>query len=199
MKPSFFKSKKAIITLIAGLLFCPALFEMQCYANSDEKLVEGLLDNIVETLSYEDYLDAHKYVSPKEETVIDAKEYTSATEGVKKEADGLYTPEEGSVTFTFDVKTEGFYNIVVEYIPVEGKNNTIERKLYINDEIPFENAKYLKFTRCWENANPVKRDSRDNDVRPSQKEHEQWMKAMLKDSDGYYQEPFSFYFKMGEN
>ena len=83
MKPSFFKSKKAIITLIAGLLFCPALFEMQCYANSDEKLVEGLLDNIVETLSYEDYLDAHKYVSPKEETVIDAKEYTSATEGVK--------------------------------------------------------------------------------------------------------------------
>jgi ABC-type glycerol-3-phosphate transport system substrate-binding protein len=199
MKPSFFKSKKAIITLIAGLLFCPALFEMQCYANSDEKLVEGLLDNIVETLSYEDYLDAHKYVSPKEETVIDAKEYTSATEGVKKDADGLYTPEEGSVTFTFDVKTEGFYNIVVEYIPVEGKNNTIERKLYINDEIPFENAKYLKFTRCWENANPVKRDSRDNDVRPSQKEHEQWMKAMLKDSDGYYQEPFSFYFKKGEN
>lgn len=199
MKPSFFKSKKAIITLIAGLLFCPLLFEMQCYASSDEKLVEGLLDNIVESLSYEDYLSAHKSIYPKDEIVIDAKEYTSATEGTKKESDGVYTPEEGSVTFTFDVKSEGFYNIFLEYIPVEGKNNTIERKLYINDEIPFENAKYLKFTRCWENANPVKRDSRDNDVRPSQKEHEQWMESLLKDSDGYFEEPFSFYFKKGEN
>ena len=199
MKLSLFKSTKVIISITAGLLFAPICFPLQAYANGDEKLVEGLLDNIVETSTYEEYLGAHKETYPTEEIVIDAKDFTDATEGVKAESDGVYTPEEGSVTFTFEIPKEGFYNIEFVYFPVEGKNNTIERALYINDEIPFENAKYLKFTRCWENAAPVKRDSRDNDVRPSQSEHAVWMDSILKDSDGYYQDPFYFYFKKGEN
>lgn len=199
MRSSLFTKKKINILMLVAFFVCVVCFSNRAYASEDDRLLEGLLDNVIKASSYEEYLSKHEMNCPGAVVEIDGKKYSSASEGFSILDDGLLTLEEGIVEYTFNVEQEGYYNICIDYEPTEGKNNTIERKLMINGEVPFENAQFLKFTRCWENANEIKRDSRDNDVRPSQVENRKWMSAYFKDSDGFYQEPFKFYFEKGEN
>lgn len=161
---------------------------------------EDLLDIIQDAESYENYLAFHEDAAhPDTEIVINGDDFLDASEDFYVEDGAICTLEDGSVTFEVDVPEAGFYNIRVKYYPTEGKNSTIERALYINGEIPFENAQYLEFSRIWVNAEEITRDSRDNDVRPKQAEAGQWMEVTIKDSDGYYQDAFDFYFEAGKN
>ena len=59
----------------------------------------------------------------------------------------VLTKEEGSITWEVDVLEEGWYQLLIDYYPMSGKNGTIERELLINGEIPFDGAKYIEFTR----------------------------------------------------
>ena len=161
---------------------------------------EDLLDVIRETISYEEYLEQHADAAhPEREIVVEGTDYLEASEEFYAEADGLYTLEDGSVTYEVEVPEAGFYSIRLSYFPVKGKNSSIQRELYINGEVPFENAQYLEFTRNWTNAEEIRQYSRDNDVRPKQQESEQWMETLIRDSDGYYQDAFDFYFEKGNN
>jgi len=166
------------------------------------KANNDLLDTVYEMGDYESYISGYLENGaqfPDQEIVIDGKNYLEKDDSFYLEDDGLCTLEEGSVTYEVEVQTEGFYNILLDYYPLEGKNNSIERIVYINGEIPFKNARYIEFTRIWADAEEIKADSRDNDVRPKQKECYMWLQSYLKDSDGYYEEPFCFYFKKGTN
>jgi ABC-type glycerol-3-phosphate transport system substrate-binding protein len=163
---------------------------------------EDLLSIVRDTTDYESYLQEHaagNVPMPEEEIVIDGNDYYEKSDDFYSEDDGLCTLEEGFVTYKFDVPQDCFYNIKIDYYPTEGKNNSIERIVYINDEVPFENAEYIEFSRVWEDAEEISRDSRDNDVRPRQSEHAMWLDAYISDSDGYYQEPFEFFFSKGTN
>ncbi len=169
-------------------------------AAETEDVVAGLLDVIHDTVGYEEYLAAHADAPhPAKTVVVAGTDYKEASEGFTAEADGLNTLEDGSVTYEVEVEEAGFYNILLDYYPTKGKNNSIERELYINGEIPFENAQYLEFSRIWRDAEEIKRDSRDNDVRPKQEEAGQWLSAYMADSDGYYEDSFQFYFEKGVN
>lgn len=160
----------------------------------------NLLDIVHDTCSYDEYLQKHAGAAfPQKQIVIDGKNYLQSSDGFYLEDDGLCTLEEGTVTYEVEVAEEGFYQIKLSYLPIEGKNNKIERIVYINDEIPFENAQYLEFSRVWTDLEEIRRDSRDNDVRPKQIEAPQWRESFLKDSDGYYQDAFYFYFSKGVN
>ncbi len=112
----------------------------------------------------------------------------------------IKTEEEGSVEWTFNIQSEGFYSIYMDYFPVEGKSSAIERSLTINGEIPFEGASHLIFNRVWTNASEeILQDARGNDIRPTQKESPIWQSVYYSDDLGYYTEPYLFYFKAGEN
>lgn len=160
--------------------------------------------------SYTNYLAAHQSDERlSEEIVISGGDYLEASEDfqVLKNYEGrsgssLLTREEGSVTYEVEVPKAGLYQLALTYYPVEGKNNNIERQLFINGEIPFEGAQYLKFTRVWTGENGTElpeRDSRDNDVRPRQVEAPRWTQAWLTDSDGYVTGAYEFYFEEGIN
>ncbi|MCR5278973.1 MAG: extracellular solute-binding protein [Lachnospiraceae bacterium] len=157
--------------------------------------------------SYQAYLESHEGAArPATELAVNGADYSVADSAFEVVSDyegrrgkALYTKEEGSVTYEFDVKEAGFYNIELTYFPVEGKNNTIERRILVNGKVPFEGSQYLEFTRVWTNAEEVKRDSRDNDVRPKQKEVPEWRKAFFKDSDGYITGAYKYYFDKGIN
>lgn len=170
---------------------------------TDQSLAEeDLLSIVRDTTDYESYLKEHSgsdVAKPVEEIAIDGNDYYEKSDDFYSESDGLCTLEEGSVTYRFDVPQDCFYNIKIDYYPTEGKNNSIERIVYINGEVPFENAEYIEFSRVWEDAEDISRDSRDNDVRPRQSEHAMWLETYISDSDGYYQEPFEFFFSKGTN
>ncbi|MBR3895370.1 MAG: extracellular solute-binding protein [Clostridia bacterium] len=65
----------------------------------------------------------------------------------------LYTPNDGSVTWTLDFAgkglAEGLYSIELLYYPIIGKAAAIEREFYINGEAPFSEARSLSFAKLW--------------------------------------------------
>jgi len=111
----------------------------------------------------------------------------------------LLTKESGTVDWKVNIETAGYYNILVEYFPYEGKSSSIERTVYINDELPFSGAENIIFNRIWGNETSVKTDINGNDIRPSQIEIPKWTESYIKDQIGYVNEPYSFYFETGIN
>lgn len=98
-----------------------------------------------------------------------------------------------------DVPQGGLYQLYVEYYPVSSRGVDIERKIYINGEIPFSGADTLSFTRLWGDKGEVKKDNQGNEIRPTQVEIPKWVGSYFKDTMGYYVEPYLFYFEKGHN
>lgn len=156
---------------------------------------------------YSGYIAQHKSNSfTDREIVVEASTYTHIEgDGFETLIDyegqdglSLKTGEQGNVEWTIDVPEAGFYHISTLYYPIVGKSSSIERSLLIDGKVPFEEAAYLEFDRIWSNElEQVKRDNRDNDLRPQQVEKPGWREVIFKDLEGYYEDPFQFYFTAG--
>ena len=162
---------------------------------------------IYDAMEYEEYLAAHKDAGcPDREIVIEGGDFLTAPEGTELlgnyegyAGNAVLTPEEGEITWEVDVPESGFYNMEFTYYPAKGKNNTVERALYINGEIPFQGAQYLEFSRVWEDETEIEKDARDNDVRPKQAEAPEWRTVYAMDCNGFYTRGYQFYFEKGVN
>ena len=156
--------------------------------------------------AYFNYVASKPAVFPADQNItIQASNYSSIDgnqevldmyEGV---SNPLLTLESGSVTWHVNVKQEGFYNLKVNYFPYEGKSSSVERVLYLNDEVPFDGANNIVFHRLWASGGDVKIDIHGNDIRPSQAEVPFWTSDFVKDSIGYVNEPYALYFEKGIN
>ena len=112
----------------------------------------------------------------------------------------------GQVSWTVNVEEAGFYNIYLNYFTVIGYSSSIERKLMINNKIPFAGADSFAFSRVWEDADAsydeegnLKVDTNGNDLKPQQVENYTFRNSYFKDSMGYVTEPYMFYLEAGEN
>ena len=111
----------------------------------------------------------------------------------------LLTGGSGAVMFTFQAPQEALYEIEIEYMPGSGSGSSIERNLYLNGMLPFEEAKGLAFSRLWNDANRDYQSISGNQPFPSQVEVPQWRTVRLSDALGYVTEPFRFHVLAGEN
>ncbi|MBP3609875.1 MAG: extracellular solute-binding protein [Lachnospiraceae bacterium] len=196
---------------MAGLLCFSVLaspVQITARAEAEETATEyDPFSIIYDAMEYEDYLESHKNAGyPIQEIVIEGGSFLEAPEGTVVlgsyegyTGNAVLTPEEGDVTWEVEIPESGFYNIELTYYPTEGKNNTIERALYINGEIPFQGAQYLEFSRVWEDETGIYLDSRDNEVRPKQIEAPEWRSAYAMDSNGFYTRAYQFYFEKGSS
>ena len=151
--------------------------------------------------TYANYLTAHASVpSGEEELPVDITSYEGEAE-IRQEGgvDCLYTADGSFVTWKVNVEKTGMYNIMLDYLTTASRGVDIEREFYINDQIPFDGARSLCFTRMWTDASEVRQDNQGNDIRPSQKEVFGWQEVRFKDDMGYTVEPYQFYFEAGEN
>ncbi len=112
----------------------------------------------------------------------------------------------GQLTWKVNVPEAGFYNLYLDYFTVTGYSSSIERKLFINGEIPFEGADSFSFSRIWQDASAsfdengdFKTDTNGNDMKPQQVEVFTFKESYFKDDMGYVTEPYMFYFEQGEN
>ncbi len=142
---------------------------------------------------------------PEEVVDVDVFDYLPSSQkveevtGVGGEAKVVRSDEEGYLEYEVDVREAGFYNMEIEYFPVESRGVGIERSVYINGEIPFFGADAITFPRVWTDAGEVTRDNRGNDVRPTQVESPVWQSSFFKDYMGYEVEPYKFYLNQGKN
>lgn len=102
-------------------------------------------------------------------------------------ADGtrvLYLPAEGTVGWNINVPADGMYNLKIVYYPVkvlntqsgteQSKTTSIERTFYINERLPFYEARFLTMTKSWvdledsyqldDQGRPVSKFMKDGDV-----------------------------------
>lgn len=138
-------------------------------------------------VDYEIYIPAASYVSG--EGVEKLEEYEGKT-------DVIMTGEQGSVSWQLDIEKPGLYAIAVEYYPVAGYGNDIERNVYIDGALPFKEASGVEFTRIYvdDEANPSGKT-----IRPNQIENPRWNSAYISDAFGYFGDAMYFYLDKGSH
>ncbi|NLK74148.1 MAG: extracellular solute-binding protein [Clostridiales bacterium] len=155
--------------------------------------------------TYMKYLDNHTDASLATQDIpVNITKYSYAEgveilqyhEGVQNV---LHTLEDSYVEWQVDIPESGLYQVYMEYYPVESRGVDIERKFYINGNIPFVGADTLTFTRLWTDRSEVKQDNQGNDIRPGQIEMPNWTEAYFKDYMGYFAEPYMFFLEKGRN
>ncbi len=155
--------------------------------------------------TYTKYLAAHgDAVYPAEDVEFDLFHYTS--EGQVEERtnyegapEALYTGTDSTVAWDVQVEQSGFYNLYMEYFAPVSRGVAVERAVYVNDELPFEDAKNITFTRIWHDGGEVRTDNQGNEIRPVQEEVYEWQSAFFRDDMGYITEPYLFYMEKGKN
>ncbi len=113
----------------------------------------------------------------------------------------LYAPADGSTVFRFNIETTGMYYILIEYYAIPQTVNSIERKLFIDDDIPFKEAALLTLTKTWEyqydENGEFQKDLSGNDRSPAISQVSNWRSYFCSDSDGYSNEYYRFYLSEG--
>lgn len=107
---------------------------------------------------------------------------------------------EGSITWSFNVKQAGLYNMEMLYYPVAGKNTTIEVGIMLDGEYPFSEVKLTELDRYWRSEGAIEYDAqKKNQKRPPQEEYDCWVTYPIKDKDGLINTPYYFYLSEGEH
>ena len=210
---------------------------LEYYASYDAELMKRL----VSADSYRKYQNLYKNVPAAKQTVtltyadlneekttathylIDAKTVAEnhAYGGEVPTGDVLFTGKEGETVFNVTIPETGMYSIRLTYASIVDKEDTteiattIERMLYIDNELPFSETRYLYFPRVWEyeydldeEGNPIytedgylqfPKDKNGNDTRPRRWQVPMWQTYYIRDWLGYEIDPLRFYFSAGEH
>ncbi|MDQ6418417.1 extracellular solute-binding protein [Paenibacillus sp. LHD-117] len=202
--------------LVALVLLCAFVFTSVSWTNivQGEKGAENsdrdkLRVDSAQEDSYDRYLQQYQNANkPEEKIVVKGSAFTHAARMQPKivsdvgdeQGSFVYTEDTGTIEWEVEIPKDGLYNMSLRFFTPEGKASAIERQLLIDGETPFAGAGSLLFPRTWVNENEkIEQDNRGNDIRPRQVEAARWQEAPFKDSDGYYEEPYSFYFTAGHH
>lgn len=202
-----------LLIIAAGLFFSFRGGATRDAADTNSQIPPELdLTSIGGTLKkggYEEYLSKFTNASSSVENVIIEGENFSKVDGMNttvledykgRQGKALLTEETGSVSWDVQIKKAGLYNIRMNFYSEAGKSSDIERELKIDGKIPFNEARSFIFNRIWGNEkNTFDRDDRGNDLAPNQVETQLWRNEAFRDSTGFYQDPFLFYFSEGKH
>ncbi|MGN1410844.1 MAG: hypothetical protein ACI4XJ_11810, partial [Eubacteriales bacterium] len=200
-----------------ALSFLMAMSTLVSPALADDTAAEQktTLQEISETfksISYAEYTNRYSGAERGTKAVtIKAVDYvadeTDAEVSVVSDYEGqsgqsLKVGDSGKVTWTVNIPKAGLYAVKLTYCSASEKTNSIERMLYINGSVPFSEARYLCMKKKWVNNytdGRFEKDSNGNELRPTSNVKHEWNEYEFIDSNGYYANPFEFYFEAGEN
>ena len=214
------KARKLLAMLLCIIMLVSTMIIPLAAANNKGSGSIADVSEILNALTYAEYRESY-LTAPKGEgeIVINAGEEGNIVKNDKEEPNYqvvdwqgkenvLYTKGSGSVTWKFNVEKAGNYVIAIEYCQADDdKTNSVERVFYINGSVPFSEARSIVLSKIWEykykvdeNGNKTfETDTTGNDIRPEVIPSLGWMEYELIDSNGFYTNPFEFYFEEGEN
>lgn len=206
-----YSGKKIIVAAVAIVVIVAAIWISNQFKVTDfhDKYAGYDLTTDVEGAGREGTYTAYRLehsgaICPASSIEVDLLHYASGEDveilsNYQGEAQALYTGNQSVVTWNVDVPEAGFYNLYLEYMTVASRGVPVERSVYINGELPFEDAGNITFTRIWKDDGAVRVDNQGNEIRPPQVEEYLWQSAYCKDEMGYVTEPYQFYFEKGAN
>lgn len=208
------KKKKKIVGIIWLCIIAAAAVILIIRAtrdNTDYELQSRIMqshydlsDSTSTCIRYEDYVMANgdTFLESGCELRLSGNEYQDITQmQIEDMQDGcILTDKEGKITYAFDVEKSGYYYIEVGYYPSADSDKNIVRKLYINGEIPFEEAQTLSFERMWvDSSKSFLMVNTSNQASPTQVQSPDWISKKLDCQDKTVDGSLMFYLEAGKN
>ncbi len=109
----------------------------------------------------------------------------------------VWTAEQESITWEFEVPSDGQYVLSVDYRLTGSSGADAVRSLLLDGESPFFEADYIVFPRSWRDEGEVRVNSLGDEVRPQTVENTDWQRMTLIDGHGFYSTPLVFYLTEG--
>lgn len=207
--------KKKNRTRIRNICILVALVVVAIVAlniSSSDKYAQTREDVLAKYLSYEDessvtydayiaeYRDA--YVSDSaQKIVLKGSDYSETDmSGLQEEGGVVWTQDEGSITYDFDVKEAGLYQILLTYYPDTTGTQTILRNVYVNGKLPFDDCEDITINRLWVDDNKNWLMSTDgNQAAPTQVQEEGPAAVFISSTDCDTLGSYMFYMNAGTN
>lgn len=148
--------------------------------------------------SYREYLTENGYQGDLSEEVIqvDLSNY-KVSEGMTayEGEQGIVTEDRGTIEWSFRVNKSGFYNLKLGYIALPGTTSDIQRKVYIDGELPYETLSQVVISRYWTDGEI--RVKNNNEIRPESIEVYSEQDWFVEDYQRRNNEPLIFYLEAG--
>lgn len=175
-----------------------------------------------DSVGYKEYIAAHDQVRPETELTVEGADYvryelgdTGAVPTIYQDYQGMagksvLTAEDSLIEYEFQVEQSGCYDLSLLYYPVEGKNSAIQRSVFLDGALPYEELSLVEFQRIWtvdaaeeyvnEDGVTLRRwgkDNQGNDLKPGCVETPEWVESCLYDSEGYVTTQLALYLTAG--
>ncbi len=111
----------------------------------------------------------------------------------------LFDKGQAFADFVLDVEKDGFYRIALDYAQTEETNKAIRFGLLIDNAYPFNEAKEITAPRIFADRGEIRVDSVGNEITPKQAQVLDIQSNVLKNTNGYYDSDYLFYFEKGQH
>ncbi len=156
--------------------------------------------------SYAAYLDSHAdqmglNADPALRIVSPAAQAANLGADAVLLEDGALLMSKGQAFADFNVQVDkaGFYRIALEYAQTEETNKQIRFSLLIDDTIPFKEAAEIEVPRVYADRGDIRVDGVGNEITPKQAQVLDMQLSCLKNTNGYYDSEYIFYFEQGQH
>ncbi|TFE29407.1 extracellular solute-binding protein [Cohnella luojiensis] len=128
-----------------------------------------------------------------------AKEAELSIQGDTEGPSLHWSNSQGWVEWTFNAAAAGWYELQVDYKPLEGGNASVVRGVQIDGRYPFQESENLELERLWKDAKyPYDRNEIGMQIRPQQTELVGWSTKALSDFS-VSSEPLLYRLEQGEH
>lgn len=200
----------------------PAGLRAEAATGLSQQEFDQLVSISGDAVKYQDYAASHARHRPRAELRVEGRdfvryeqqgqpalpEYRENYQGM--EGTSVLTTEDSLIEYAFQVEEAGFYDLSLLYYPVPGKNSAIQRSIFLDGQLPYEELSLVEFQRIWRmdvtdsyvNAEGVTlrswgKDNQGNDLKPGCVEAPEWIESSLYDSQGYVTTQLSLYLTPG--
>ena len=225
------RAERVLCKLLAFAAVLSALAPAGVRAGAQTALSQDDFDALVsqytiskEAIGYQEYISSHGQHRPQAELKVDGADFVRYEEQNQPaspelmqdyqgmEGTSVLTAEDSLIEYEFTVEEEGLYDLSVLYYPVKGKNSAIQRSIFLDGALPYEELSLVEFQRVWmmedtgsyvnEDGVTVRsweKDNQGNDLKPACVEAPEWIDSCLYDSEGYVTTQLSLYLTVGEH
>lgn len=202
------KGEPSVRKKLCALLLCAALLVSGVpgvlAAETEQEEPSVAAETATEGIGYREYLSAAKAPAYDGEPIRLEGASLLAGEGefitVDEDVQTIEIGEEQEVTWTVESGSDAQYQIWVYCETAPGGSGPVEMEMLLDGKSPFQEASQLAMERYYKNElDYIETDSSGNDIRPTQVETERYSERALRDSEGYFNEPFSFELHSGKN
>ena len=196
--------KKWLIVVCAVLLIGSLMGSHVVYVDADgtdEEAVTFDGDYVTTLASWKQnvYVDNHDF-----QATITPLDFDDVTLDPLEETHGYSSTvyrwdDDTLLSWDVTVPTEGLYQFAIDYFPLSDDYLDLELAIYVNDELPYQEAQQIILYKWWTQDTSFTLDRYGNDFFASQHQVNEWLHQDFYDPMGLFAEPLCFYLHAGTN